>query len=163
MKNNPFKILLLVAAICSFSQARAEEDEKETNLFRLDRDKIKAFWILPLSSRVSADVSWIEILKCSDPASEASCTEVVRRVPVSQILSKGTLSLDLTESAAIKLIYKDPVFDDKPMVLASQSRVQNWFPRVELCTNRVVRAECQYSLDLNPNSSSVFLNVYFAK
>ena len=144
-------LLIITALILSANITDAGE--------RLDRTKYKAFWKVPLSSH--DEVSWtsFEVLECDSATKK--CDKLVRRIPASQLRMRGSLSMDRDLKGTLQLIYTDANDPNRKINLTSIAFKNEWYPRTELCQWSRIRANCDYTIEIDPKTSNLQLNIFY--
>jgi len=146
MKNHfELIILSLVTSFVFFRPIFAEEI--------LDSHSIKLFWVYPMTLSHGADRSWFELRKC-EPEDEKKCNETILKIPFSDLKTNGEFKVEIDAYSVVKLSF---ISDSKkePLVVASEKRVQGWFPAVEACSIDNPKLDCQYKIFRSPESQSI--------
>jgi hypothetical protein len=154
------KVLFVLASIVLLDPSAMNLEAAE----KFDSKSFRIFWILPIRTSFAAETTWLELTYCREPENEASCTQVIKRISVGQLLHRGFLKTEIDSKGVLRLLYSSKNdFRQSAVLAAYEMNQEHWFPKMEICRSKFQKADCDYEVLLHANRtpSDLELRFYF--
>lgn len=151
--SNPAAIRGKIASIFSLGALLAS-GVTMAQLEPLPQDRVRAFYVEPLTHRAPGDHGWISVRLCT--ADPAACEKEVTRIPIHEIKVNGTLRASFGEKETLNLKIKK---DKGEATVATLKLKDGWLEPAELCAGNDTAADCTYTVLRDTEKQTLVLRI----
>lgn len=131
--------------------------------------KIRAFWVMPITTDFDAKNSWIEINACLDDRDSTTCHYSIEKIPIEKVLSRGEFSIEIGKMGEVSLTSTREIAEGLNSHETVKARIAiqypkpDWYPRAELCKHPKIPLQCRYDIQIDTQKETLELRVKYFK